>query len=90
MRKMKQRDVKYAAERVAAFTTEVGRRYFRELSVDELPGNTTSERLAICLCTHHHHHNHHHNSLDIRILTFVAITPPPFVLWPLIVTSVIT
>eukprot|EP01048_Picozoa_sp_COSAG05_P009655 COSAG05_NODE_805_length_7205_cov_12.164650_3_plen_489_part_00 len=50
MRKMKQRDVKYAAARVAAFSTEVGRRYFRELSVDELPGNTTPERLAICLC----------------------------------------
>lgn len=27
-----------------------GCRYFRELSVDELPGNTTTERLAICLC----------------------------------------
>ena len=50
MRKMKQRDVKYAAERVRCFTTEVGRRYFRELSVDELPGKTTTERLAICLC----------------------------------------
>lgn len=50
MRKMKQRDVKYAAARVIAFTTEVGRRYFRELSVDELPGNTTAARLAICLC----------------------------------------
>jgi hypothetical protein len=29
---------------------DAGCRYFRELSVDELPGNTTTERLAICLC----------------------------------------
>jgi hypothetical protein len=50
MCKMKQRDVKYAAARVSAFTTEVGRRYFRELSVDELPGKTTATRLAVCLC----------------------------------------
>ena len=46
---MKRRDDKYAAARRAAFTTEVGRTYLRELSIDELPGLTTPETTAIML-----------------------------------------
>ena len=38
LEKMKRRDDKYRAARDKAFTTEVGRRYLRELSIDELPG----------------------------------------------------
>jgi hypothetical protein len=49
MQKMKRRDDKYAAARKAAFTTEVGRQYLRELSIDELPGLTTPETTAIML-----------------------------------------
>ena len=49
MVKMKTRDEKYAAARAAAFTTEVGRKYLRELSIDELPGLTTPETTAIML-----------------------------------------
>jgi len=49
MLKMKRRDEKYAAARAAAFTTEVGRKYLRELSIDELPGLTTPETTAIML-----------------------------------------
>jgi len=49
MQKMKRRDDKYAAARRAAFTTEVGRTYLRELSIDELPGLTTPETTAIML-----------------------------------------
>ncbi|MBX3738854.1 MAG: hypothetical protein KF715_19330 [Candidatus Didemnitutus sp.] len=49
MQKMKRRDEKYAAARAAAFTTEVGRKYLRELSIDELPGLTTPETTAIML-----------------------------------------
>ena len=47
--KMQARDAKYAAARTAAFTTAVGRAYFRELSIDELPGLTTAETLATML-----------------------------------------
>lgn len=47
--KMKQRDQKYRAAREKAFTTEAGRAYVRELSVDELPGLTTPETLATLL-----------------------------------------
>lgn len=50
--KMKRRDEKYAAARAAAFTTETGRAYLRELSIDELPGltsqGTTAVMLALC------------------------------------------
>ncbi len=50
--KMKRRDEKYAAARAAAFTTDVGRAYLRELSIDELPGltapGTTAIMLALC------------------------------------------
>jgi hypothetical protein len=49
MQKMKRRDDKYAAARAAAFTTDVGRRYLRELSIDELPGLTTPETTAVML-----------------------------------------
>ncbi len=49
MVKMKLRDGKYAAARAAAFTTEVGREYLRELSIDELPGLTTPETTAVML-----------------------------------------
>jgi len=49
MQKMKRRDDKYAAARAAAFTTEAGRKYLRELSIDELPGLTTPETTAIML-----------------------------------------
>ena len=47
--KMKQRDSKYRAARERAFTTPVGRRYLRELSIDELPGLTTPETTAVML-----------------------------------------
>ena len=49
LQKMKLRDEKYAAARAAAFTTNVGRKYLRELSIDELPGLTTPETTAIML-----------------------------------------
>jgi hypothetical protein len=49
MRKLKKRDEAYARIRGELFTEEVGRRYFRELSIDELPGRTTPETLALCL-----------------------------------------
>lgn len=49
LQKMKRRDEEYAAARAAAFTTEIGRAYLRELSIDELPGLTTAETTAIML-----------------------------------------
>jgi hypothetical protein len=49
MRKLKRRDEAYARVRRQLFTTEIGRRYFRELSIDELPGQTTPETLGLCL-----------------------------------------
>ncbi|RME68816.1 MAG: hypothetical protein D6781_10020, partial [Verrucomicrobia bacterium] len=49
MKKMKARDEKYAAARARLFTTEVGRAYLRELSIDELPGLTTPETTAVML-----------------------------------------
>ena len=49
MQKMKARDEKYAAARATHFTTDVGRAYLRELSIDELPGLTTPETTAIML-----------------------------------------
>ena len=44
MEKMKRRDQKYRAAREQAFTTDAGRAYLRELSIDELPGWTGIER----------------------------------------------
>ncbi len=49
LQKMKVRDEKYAAARAKLFTTDVGRAYLRELSIDELPGLTTPETTAIML-----------------------------------------
>jgi hypothetical protein len=49
LQKMKRRDEKYRAARASAFTTDAGRRYLRELSIDELPGLTTPETTAIML-----------------------------------------
>jgi hypothetical protein len=61
--KMQRRDRLYAEARRKAFTTPVGRAYFRELSIDELPGLTTDETLAtmLALC----------EALDMRV-QFVA------------------
>jgi hypothetical protein len=49
LQKMKRREEKYAAARAKLFTTDVGRAYLRELSIDELPGLTTPETTAIML-----------------------------------------
>ncbi|MFM8334344.1 MAG: tagaturonate epimerase family protein, partial [Opitutaceae bacterium] len=49
LEKMKRRDGKYAAARARLFTTEAGRAYLRELSIDELPGLTTPETTAVML-----------------------------------------
>ena len=49
MVKMKKRDDKYRAVREKNFTTEEGRGYLRELSIDELPGLTTPETTAVML-----------------------------------------
>jgi hypothetical protein len=49
MLKMKRRDERYRAARERAFTAEAGRRYLRELSIDELPGLTTPETTAVML-----------------------------------------
>jgi hypothetical protein len=49
MLKMQVRDAKYRAIREKHFTTEVGRSFLRELSIDELPGLTTPETTAIML-----------------------------------------
>jgi hypothetical protein len=46
---MKLRDEKYRLSREAAYTTAVGRKYYRELSVDEMPGLTLPLRIATCL-----------------------------------------
>jgi hypothetical protein len=59
IQKMQTRDRLYAEARRKAFTTAVGRAYFRELSIDELPGLTTPETLAtmLALC----------EALDMRV-----------------------
>lgn len=49
MLKMKQRDDAYQQARSQAFTTEIGRRYLRELSIDELPGLTTPATTGVML-----------------------------------------
>ena len=49
MEKMKKRDEKYRAIREKYFTTKEGRKYLRELSIDELPGLTTPETTAVML-----------------------------------------
>jgi hypothetical protein len=57
--KLQRRDRLYAEARKRAFTTTVGQAYFRELSIDELPGLTTPETLAtmLALC----------EALDLRV-----------------------
>jgi hypothetical protein len=59
VQKLQQRDRLYAEARRRAFSTSVGQAYFRELSIDELPGLTTPETLAtmLALC----------EALDLRI-----------------------
>jgi len=49
MEKMRERDRRYAAARAELFDTEIGRAYYRELSIDELPGLTTPDTLATML-----------------------------------------
>ena len=49
MQKMRVRDGKYRAARERAFATPGGRRYLRELSIDELPGLTAPETTAVML-----------------------------------------
>jgi hypothetical protein len=49
MRKLKRRELAYSRVRAELFTSEAGRAYFRELSIDELPGRTTPETMALCL-----------------------------------------
>ncbi len=49
MQKMRARDGAYRSARERAFTTAVGRRYLRELSIDELPGLTSPETTAVML-----------------------------------------
>jgi hypothetical protein len=49
MVKMKARDEKYRLARKAAFTTQKGQSYLRELSIDELPGLTTPQTTVIML-----------------------------------------
>jgi hypothetical protein len=49
LEKMKRRDDKYRAAREQTFTTETGRTFLRELSIDELPGLTTPETTAAML-----------------------------------------
>jgi hypothetical protein len=49
VQKLQRRDLAYADARKQAFTTGVGQAYFRELSIDELPGLTTPETLATML-----------------------------------------
>jgi hypothetical protein len=57
--KLQRRDRAYTEARKRAFTTPLGQAYFRELSIDELPGLTTAETLAtmLALC----------EALDLRI-----------------------
>ncbi|MBD3346734.1 MAG: hypothetical protein GF401_16890 [Chitinivibrionales bacterium] len=49
MNKMQKRDKLYTKIREDNFTTAAGRKFFKELSIDELPGQTTTETLAVCL-----------------------------------------
>ncbi|TVR11307.1 MAG: hypothetical protein EA401_11120 [Planctomycetota bacterium] len=49
VQKMLELDRRYAAERERLFTTSIGRKYYRELSIDELPGLTTPDTLATML-----------------------------------------
>jgi hypothetical protein len=59
IQKLVRRDRLYSQARREAFTTPLGQSYFRELSIDELPGLTSRETLAtmLALC----------EALDLRI-----------------------
>jgi len=47
--KTKKRDERYTAIRSKYFTAPEGRKFFKELSIDELPGETSPQTLAVCL-----------------------------------------
>jgi hypothetical protein len=49
MKKVKRRDERYIAIRERTFTTQASRRFFKELSIDELPDETTPQTLAVSL-----------------------------------------
>jgi hypothetical protein len=49
MQKMIRRDRAYAQIRKRFFVTAGGQAFFKELSIDELPGQTTPDTLAVCL-----------------------------------------
>lgn len=49
MKKVKRRDGLYIDIRKKLFIAEAGQRLIKELSIDELPGETTPQTLAVCL-----------------------------------------
>ena len=49
MRKLQRRDQAHLDLRAATFHSEAGRLFFRELSIDELAGETSPEAMAVCL-----------------------------------------
>lgn len=49
MKKMVKRDLLYTEVRAEKFSVETGRHFIREISIDELPGETTPELFAVCL-----------------------------------------
>ncbi len=49
LKKTKVRDERYVAVRDKYFTVPEGRKFFKELSIDELPGETSPHTLAVCL-----------------------------------------
>jgi hypothetical protein len=49
MKKVQRRDGLYVDIREKTFTAEAGRELIKELSIDELPGETTPQTLAVCL-----------------------------------------
>jgi hypothetical protein len=49
LKKTKARDERYIAIRRRYFTTKEGRKLFKELSIDELPGETSPLTFAVCL-----------------------------------------
>jgi hypothetical protein len=49
MQKMVRRDALYTRIRAERFTSAEGRAFFKELSIDELPGETTPQTLAVSL-----------------------------------------
>jgi hypothetical protein len=49
MKKVKRRDGLYSDIRAKTFTADAGRELIKELSIDELPGETSPQTLAVCL-----------------------------------------